>query len=99
MPYDERWPSDNLVVYQDILSEIAFISDSRDSSYIFIAGDLNTDFSRNTPQTWEFSQFCNNECIVPLCKDNVSTVEYTYKSVCNGTRSHIDHIIITSNLE
>ncbi len=30
---------------------------------------------------------------------HVSTVEYTYESVYNGTRSHIDHILVTSNLE
>ncbi len=30
MPCDERRPHDNLVVYQDILSEIAFISEARD---------------------------------------------------------------------
>ncbi len=65
----------------------------------FIADDLNTDFSRNTPQTGELSQYCNNECIAPLCKHNVSTVEYTYESVSNGTRSHNDHILVTSNLE
>ncbi len=98
MSCDKRQPSDNLVVYQDSLSEIAFIGEARDSSYIFIAGDLNTDFSRNTPQTWELYQFCINECIVPLCKHNVSTVKYTYESVYNGTRSHIDHKPVTSNL-
>ncbi len=81
MPCDERRLGDNLVVYQDILSEIAFISEARYSSYIFIVGNLNTDFSRNTPQRWELSEFCNNECIVLLCKQNVSTVEYTYESV------------------
>ncbi len=54
---------------------------------------------KNNPQTWELSQFCNNECSVPLCKHSVSTVEYTYASVCNGTRCHIDHIFVTSNLE
>ncbi len=75
------------------------ISMKSQKNYIYMGGDLNTDFSRNTPQTWELSQFCNNECNVQLCKHNVSTVEYTYESVSNGTRFHIDHVLVTSNLE
>ena len=98
MPCDERREGESLHLYQDILSEIATICQSKDVMYAFIVGDFNTDFIRNSPQTRELSQFCVSENVYPLCKSNVSHVEYTYESVSNGARSHIDHVIVTENL-
>ena len=64
MPTDERSNGEHLNEYQDILAEISTISRSISTSFIVIAGDFNTDFLRNTPQTRELKSFCESESLI-----------------------------------
>ena len=57
MPTDDRSNGEHLSEFQDILAEISTISRSISASFIIIAGDFNTDFVRNTPQSRELKSF------------------------------------------
>ena len=61
MPTDDRTSGSHLCEFQDILAEISTISNNMNLSFIIIAGDFNTDFSRNTPQSRELINFCKTE--------------------------------------
>lgn len=99
MPCDEQSVGDNLDIYQEVLTEISLICQTKDASNICLAGDLNTDLCRNSPQTRELLQFCDNENLVPLVKNALSNIVYTYEHKGTGSRSLIDHIIVSKNLE
>lgn len=98
MPCDERYVGDNFIEYQDVLSEISYLCKEKDCAYFYIAGDFNTDFNRDTPQTRELVNFCNVENCIPVINLNVSNIDYTYESTSNGARSLIDHVIVSKNL-
>ena len=97
MPCDEMYRGNNLTEYQNILDEISTISEEQCISTICIAGDFNTDISRRSPHSDELIQFCNNENLCLLKNNCVSSVDYTFESAF-ATRSCIDHIIVTQNL-
>ena len=97
MPCDEGYRGSNLNEYQNILDEISTISQEQDIDSICIAGDFNTDISRDNPQTNELIQFCNNENLCLLKNNSFSQVDYTFESAC-ASRSCIDHIIVSQNL-
>ena len=97
MPVDERMDGANLVIFQDVLSEISSIRQTEMSSNIIIIGDVNTDFGRLSPQTSELRSFCNSEGLY-VCTDSLGNgVEYTFEN-SNGNRSKIDHCIVSRSL-
>ena len=64
----------------------------------YFDGDLNTDLTRDTPQTRALRSFVNNEQMF-LCIDaECSNIPYTYCSKSNGCKSTIDHFMVTQNL-
>ena len=97
MPCDEGFRGENLNQYNDILNEISVMSEMTNAYAICIAGDLNTDISRQNPQTEELLQFCNNENLWLFKNSDISLVDYTYESAI-GSKSCIDHIVVSENL-
>ena len=63
MPTDERINGEHLSEYQDILAEVSTISRAVSTSFIVIAGDFNTDLTRNTHQSRELKSFCEGESL------------------------------------
>ena len=57
MPCDDRRPDGNLTEYIDTLNEIDIICNSVQVDLVCIGGDLNTDLSRNTHQTYELINY------------------------------------------
>ena len=51
MPCDNGYDSTNLVEYCDVLNEVKHICNREATQYFILGGDMNTDMSRNTPQT------------------------------------------------
>ena len=85
--------------YQGILAEISIISRNNETSFIMIGGDFNTDMNRNTLQTEQLKQFCESECFVVIDKLPISRVDYTFECKASGNKSHIDHFLVTENVQ
>ena len=97
MPCDEGYRGENFNKYQDILSEISTICQRECVTYVCLAGDFNTDFTRSNHQTQELIEFCHAETLAPLTQSSKSSVTCTFDSAV-GSNSCIDHIIVTENL-
>ena len=75
---------------------IIFIEEHNGNA-ICLAGDFNTDVSRHSPHTTALLDFCENENLQLLVKNNISSVDYTSESAC-GSKSCIVQIIVTDNI-
>ena len=95
LPYQS---DDNADEYQAILGKIQAISDSFDSSNIFIVGDFNADLIK----TSLFSPFLNyfiSEChFIPSDIKYLPPDSFTYVSDAHGSRSWLDHVLCTHSL-
>jgi hypothetical protein len=80
MPCDNRIQGSNYTEYQDVLSEISYICNLRDSNYVMIAGDYNTDFARQSYFTHELKLFCENEHLLPLSMSESCDIAFTFES-------------------
>ena len=97
MPNDDKSDGDNLAEYQDILAEITSVCNHENAQFIIAAGDFNTDISRKSVFVDELTRFCNAECMTSCATLDVSSVEYTFESMSNHSRSLIDHVLISNS--
>ena len=96
MPFDshDRFSS---VMYKEVLADIESIMEMQPSvDFVMIGGDLNTDMSRaESERPPLLREFCErlglHICLPPF-------VDYTYKNETTGSRSVIDHFIVSDNL-
>ena len=88
----------NINEFQDILAEISIICQNNPSSFIIVAGDFNCDFSRDTLQVNELKQFCLDQSFESCGLLPISDVNYTFECNTSGSKSHIDHVLISSNI-
>ena len=92
LPYQS---DDNVDEFQAILGKIHAISDSFESSNIFIIGDFNADLTK----TSLFSPFLNsfiNEChFIPSDIKYLPPDLFTHGSDAHGSRSWLDHVFCT----
>ena len=99
MPCDVGRFNENVCEFQDVLAEIMTICASKNPKYVCIGGDLNTDFSRKRSfNTRELISFCEAENVQSCCHSTMSNVNYTFECCATGTRSLIDHCIVSKNL-
>ena len=98
MPCDDWRPDCNLVEFNDILNEICTLSVNVEADCICIGGDLNTDLGRNTYQTNSLKSFITNQDIFCCASNDMCNIKYTYKSKINGTKTFIDHFLVSDNL-
>ena len=68
MPTDDRLvnsnsPSSNFNEFQDVLAEISITCQNNPTSFIIVAGDFNSDFSRDSLQVNELKQFCLDQSL------------------------------------
>ena len=99
MPCDDRARHGNVLEFQDILAEITVIMHRYNIDNVIIGGDYNTSFDRQTPQSEELIAFCDAEEFTPCCKLSCSQISYTYECLHTGSRSEIDHVIVSNNLK
>lgn len=96
MPVDSTGATEE---YKDILCQVAAISSSRGIDHIVLGGDFNTDPERHdSAQTRALTQFMNSEGLVNGVSHPCSRVDYTFESKATGTRSTIDHFVLSENL-
>ena len=89
--------SGNISVFQDILSEISVICSRHSAVNVVIAGDLNTDLSRERSlHTKELLNFCASENI-STCHTLLPSIPYSFQS--SHGQSLIDHILISDNMK
>lgn len=83
--------------YNEVLAELKQLIICSSSQYVIIAGDFNTDLSRDNAQTKALQSFTNEEKMC-LCINHIdSNVPYTHTPI-NGDNSTIDHVLTTLNL-
>ena len=86
-------------VYSDVLNEVFSSSACHESDFLILGGDLNTDLSRiMSPSTRALETRCADENMVCVQKLNMCDIDYTYESKANGSRSCIDHFIVSENV-
>ena len=90
--------STNLVEYCDVLNEVKHICNREATQYFILGGDMNTDMSRNTPQTRTLCSFVEDEDLHLCIKSDCADVLFTFCSKSNGSKSSIDHLIVSQNL-
>ena len=98
MPCDNQGYGANLEEFKEVLNEICIILLKLSPTHFVIAGDFNSDFSRNSPQVKELQAFLiENACSIPI-NANVSKVAYTYMDKNGSCASTLDHILISESL-
>ena len=101
MPCDTENDVDNLDAFCNILDLIETTCERYDDvNSIIIGGDFNTDLSRINSLhtcTGALTNFVNQNGYVFGLNSNVG-VEFTYENIATGSRSVIDHIIVSESL-
>ncbi len=95
MPTDSTSP----IEYTDVLNQISASVDKCNVNQVVIGGDFNTDFVRtNSRNTRSLLDFIHQQSLISCISLDCSTCDYTYESKSNGSKSLIDHVIISENI-
>ena len=78
MPCDDRCRNQNINVYNDILNDIVILSNSIETDFLCIGGDLNTDVTRNDYQTLALNTFIFENDLNLCANDVCCTVDSTF---------------------
>ena len=81
-----------------MLAEMSVICQNNPTSFIIAAGDFNSDFSRDTLQVNELKQFCIDQSLESCGFLPNSNINYTFECKKSGSRTLIDHVLISSNI-
>ena len=85
--------------YDDILNDVRSILLHNDVNHVLFGGDFNTDVSRlNSPHVMSLTQFCFENDLCTCLDIDRWGIEYTFVSGANGSRSLIDHFIVSQGL-
>ena len=98
MPCDDRCLNRNLEIYKMVLNDIDSLLQGVPTDYVCICGDFNTDVSRGSHQTETLVQFLGQNSFYLCQNDLCCNFDYTFCSKGNGTRSFIDHCLLSDNL-
>lgn len=88
----------NFAEFQDALDEVARLCINADANFIICAGDFNTDFRRSSQHTRALVQFLEQEELSAMHGMPLYSVQYTFESKANFSRSIIDHVFVSHNL-
>lgn len=99
MPCDTEYDSQNVEEYNTILAEIRSICHLLPSELVIIGGDFNTCFDRNRSlHAMSLNKYMNDNSLTCGLNHPESTVTYTYESKIDGTRSLVDHFLLSESL-
>ena len=80
--------------------KITSTSENLNISHVIIGGDFNTDLTRSSSlHSVELADFMWHEHFVWWLDGSLSSVDFTYESKINGSRSTLDHFLVTANLK
>ena len=94
LPCDDRCRGPSLDQTNNVLHELASILSDCDDYITILGGDLNTDFSRVSPQVSAVKDFLQVTGLTSGLNHVSSSVSYTFESKGNSSRSLIDHICL-----
>jgi exonuclease III len=99
MPCDTNSDHSNVSEYKAVLQAIANTCISQQIDNIIVGGDFNTDISRlRSLHTACLVDFAYHEDM-KFCLDFPDCdITYTYESLANGSKSVIDHFIVSQNI-
>ncbi|ELU08678.1 hypothetical protein CAPTEDRAFT_205906 [Capitella teleta] len=90
---------DNQLVFEEVLNDVADLIQISNIDRIVFGGDFNTALSwRASTHTRSLNQFVTNESLSFLSALSCYEVDYTHESDAHGTRSTLDHFIVSSQL-
>ncbi|ELU13418.1 hypothetical protein CAPTEDRAFT_196508 [Capitella teleta] len=90
---------DNQLVFEEVLNDVADLIQISNIDRIVFGGDFNTALSRRaSTHTRSLNQFVTNESLSFLSALSCYEVDYTHESDAHGTRSTLDHFIVSSQL-
>ena len=79
------------------MNEISALLQLYNNHHVVIAGDFNFDFKINSNFKFLFTQFLNDENLSCLSTNFGHNIDFSYESSV-GTRSFIDHIIVSDHV-
>ena len=94
-------PVNDIDTYNTVLYDINSIYESQDAQYVLIGGGFDTSFKRcSSPNTISLLDFINDKDFTCCLYMDVSDdIDYTYESKIDGTRSTIDHFMVSESLK
>ena len=98
MPTDMGNSVSYLNEYSDIINVLSAIIKSEDCNYVVVGGDLNTSFERGGKNVDCLTKFMKNESLSCCLNYKEADIKYTYCSKINGSKSLIDHFMVSENL-
>ena len=99
MPCDTDFDVENLNVFNEVLNDVTSIADNLNVDRIIIGGDFNTDIARQYSwHTAALLRFVTEENLSLLNNLPVYDIDYTYESAIHGTRSTLDHFVVSQQL-
>jgi hypothetical protein len=91
--------AENIQEYNEVLNEVSRLCEGQDGKYISIGGDFNTDFGRaRSGHTLALQRFIQAETLRCGLTHVRADVDFTYESKINGSRSTLDHFIVSDNV-
>ena len=99
MPCDTESDQENVEEFEGILAEILSMCELYPTEYIVIGGDLNTSFNRaKSLHTRSLNAFLDVNTFRCGSNHPLSSVSHTFESKVDGSRSTLDHLILTEVL-
>ncbi len=96
MPCDTQNNTVNMAEYDEVLRAVSRVCIESNISEIVMGGDFNTDFKRlQSPHTRSLTAFMQNENLECPQEDRFT---YTFESKIDGSRSILDHFLVTCNM-
>lgn len=91
--------NENVREFRETLQEISAVIESVGQNYVILGGDFNTDLSRvGSQHTRMLNHFLQSENLMAALTNRINTVDYTYENITTGSRSLIDHFMVSENL-
>ena len=93
-PTDPKNVNGNNIELENLLAEIKSIINSNKCDFVYLVGDLNCDFLRNTVHVKTMEAFMNSNNLYSIWQDNPIDYTYSCENVGNHTSTFIlDHIL------
>ena len=99
MPCDTQREDDSYYKFVEVMNEIEQLIHRYNPSHVILGGDLNTDLSRNSPQTQVLRQHIETFNLTVCIDLQKADVPYTFICPATSNTSRIDHFMVTNNLE
>ena len=98
LPCDDRRKNDKYETMLQTLDDIQTIIASCKYDCLVVAGDMNCDFTRNSPHVNAMNEFAQATDLKKCLDHILANIPFTFESKATGTRSTIDHVFTDNDL-